>query len=258
MILRGSIYSNTLNMETGITVITPNNMGQAEKYKVCYVLHGLCGGNGDYANFTQLPLYAFDKDIIFICPEVQRSFYTDMKFGYDYFTYVLDELPQSVKLVFNISAAREDTAVIGGSMGGYGALKCALTRPEQYGFCGAFSSGCLFLKDYLPICRKAEKLDFPDFRAIYGDEMEYKPENDIIALAEKAASGKIKPVIYSSCSSNDWLLDDNRHFAEIMKNMPFDFTYEELEGSHDLWFFGKAALRALDFWRTSGSGSINK
>ncbi len=249
MVLRGSVYSNTLGMETGITVITPNDYGQAKKYKVCYVLHGICGGNGDYANYTQLPLYAYDKDIIFICPEVQRSLYADMKYGYDYFKYVSEELPHLAKLVFNISSEREDTAIIGGSMGGYGALKCALTNPEAYSFCGAFSAGFLYLKDYLPKCRTMEKLEYPDLRFAFGDDLEYKPENDILALAEKADKCKIKPIIYSCCSDKDWLLEDNRNFAKYMEKLSFEFTYEELPGIHDLYFFNDAALRALDKWR---------
>ena len=65
MVLRGSVYSNTLNMETGLSVITPNDYGQTNRYRVCYVLHGLCGGNGDYSNYTMLPYFAYDKDILF-------------------------------------------------------------------------------------------------------------------------------------------------------------------------------------------------
>ena len=71
----------------------------------------------------------------------------DMEYGFRYFTYVTEELPAICKDIFRISAEREDTAIIGGSMGGYGALRCALSRPGQYGMCAAFSSGCLFLKE---------------------------------------------------------------------------------------------------------------
>ena len=61
-----------------------------------------------------------------------------MKYGLPYFSYLTEELPTICKSIFRISADREHTAVMGGSMGGYGALKCALSKPEQYGMCAAF------------------------------------------------------------------------------------------------------------------------
>ena len=39
-------------------------------------------------------------------------------------------------------------------MGGYGALKCALARPERYALCGAFSSCCLLLREGLEDARR--------------------------------------------------------------------------------------------------------
>lgn len=49
MILRGHTFSKILEMETGITVITPNELSDKCKYKVAYMLHGLCGRSGDLA-----------------------------------------------------------------------------------------------------------------------------------------------------------------------------------------------------------------
>lgn len=248
MVLRGSVYSNVLEMETGISVITPNDYGQAEKYRVCYVLHGLCGGNADFSNYTMLPYFAYDKDIIFICPEVQRSFYADTEYGLKYFTYVAEELPHLAKLVFNISASREDTAVVGCSMGGYGALKCALTFPDVFGYCGAFAPGCLYLEEYLDECRKKEKIDFPDFYGIFGKNLEYKPENDIIHLLKNADKSEPKPKIFVTCGKDDWLLNDNLRFAEDIKKYSIDFTYTQIEGQHDFYSFNDGLKRFIDYF----------
>ena len=249
MVLRGSSYSNTLGMETGITVITPNNYGQTKSYKVCYVLHGICGGNGDYANYTQLPLYAYDKDIIFVCPEVQRSFYTNMNYGFNYFDYVSKELPETVKLVFNVSAKREDTAIIGGSMGGYGALRCALTYPESYGFCGALAPACMYMNEILAQCRKQGKAELPDMYAIFGEKLEDRQDNDLLEKAKKVAMLGERPKFYCCCGESDSFTKENRRFADDIQKIGLDYTYEEIEGQHDLWFFGRAILRALDRWR---------
>ena len=55
-----------------------------------------------------------------------------MACGLPYFTYVSEELPTLCRRMFSLSAAREKNYVFGLSMGGYGAMKCALTYPGRY------------------------------------------------------------------------------------------------------------------------------
>ena len=169
MKLNGNVFSKVLDMDTGITIVTPNDLKLDGSYKVVYLLHGLCGNHRNWADYTLLPTYANDYDAIFIMPEVQRSFYMDMKYGLKYFSYITEELPEICKNIFNISSKREDTAIMGASMGGYGALKCALSKPDQYGFCGAFSPAFLFLKDYLDYQRDTGIVEFEDLKAIFGE-----------------------------------------------------------------------------------------
>lgn len=257
MILRGSVFSKVLEMETGITVVAPNGLKTGEKFQVAYLLHGLCGSNGDWANYTMLPVYANDYNVVFIMPEVGRSFYSDMKYGQRFFSYITEELPEICKNVFNISGRTEDTAVIGASMGGYGALKCALAKPEQYGYCCAFSSACLFLKEGLDNQRengetKAFKAAYTeqlirDFRSIFGDNLEWNPQDEILELAKKINGQKVKPKIYSVCGNEDYLRGDNARFADEMKKLDFDLTYQEWPGSHDWYFFDEALRKALKF-----------
>jgi len=256
MILRGSVFSKILEMETGITIVTPNDFKIGQAYQVAYLLHGLCGRNGDWVDYTMLPVYANDYNIIFIMPEVARSFYADMKYGLRFFSYITEELPNICKSVFNISAKREDTAVIGASMGGYGALKCALSTPEQYGYCCAFSSPCLFLKEGLDIQRvEGNTKEFKaiygeqlikDFQGIFGEQLEWSCQDEILELAKKVNQQPLKPKIYSACATEDYLHKDNVRFCDEMKKLDFDFTYEEWSGNHDWHFFNEALKKALN------------
>ncbi len=41
MRLSGTIFSNVLQKDTGITIITPNDLSKQNNIKVAYVLHGL-------------------------------------------------------------------------------------------------------------------------------------------------------------------------------------------------------------------------
>ena len=113
MRLSGTVYSNVLEMDTDITIITPNDL-KDEPYQVVYLLHGLCGNNKTWLDYTMLPFYAEHGRSIYVLPEVGRSFYADMQYGQRYFTYIADELPVIVRNVFRVSSDREHTVILGG------------------------------------------------------------------------------------------------------------------------------------------------
>ncbi|WP_024832037.1 alpha/beta hydrolase [Ruminiclostridium josui] len=253
MILRGSTFSKMLEMETGITVVASNKINMDESCKVVYLLHGLCGNNGDWTNYTMLPVYANDYNAIFIMPEIARSFCSDMKYGHKFFSYITDELPSICKRVFNISSNRDNTIIIGDSMGGYGALKWALSKPEQYGYCCAFSSPCLFLREDLNKHGSAEKFRkaygehmLRDFQGIFGADLQWSHEHEILELAKKVSKGPVKPKIYSACGTEDFLRSDNARFDLEMQKLDLDFVYEEWPGKHDWYFFNEALKRAFN------------
>ncbi|WP_320129882.1 alpha/beta hydrolase family protein [uncultured Sphaerochaeta sp.] len=257
MILRGSFFSTQLEMETGLSIYLPNKALISERHPVIYLLHGLCGNNTDWINYTLLPVFAEQYDAIFVMSEVGRSFYSDMKYGQKYFSYCAEELPQVVKNVFNISAKREDTFVIGASMGGYGALKLALSNPSCYGGCAAFSSACLFLREGLEAMRKnTHEQDVQlfgkqlvlDFQAIFGPEYRWKPEFEILELAQKALQAGKAPSLYITCGTEDYLMTDNRRFCNDLHKMDYPCTFEEAEGFHNWNFFNQALEKSLQFF----------
>jgi len=197
-----------------------------------------------------LPNYSKNYQAIFIMPEVARSFYADMKYGLNYYSYITEELPIMSNSILNISQKREDTAIIGASMGGYGALKCALSKPEQYSFCGAFSSPCLMLKENLEYCEGAKKFKesfgehlFKDFQAVFGENIDWNPQEDVIELAKKNKT--IKPQIYLACGTDDYLYNDNIKYQGILHDLGYNSIFEDWHGNHDWLFFDEALKRAL-------------
>jgi S-formylglutathione hydrolase FrmB len=259
MILRGNVYSEVLDLYTGIRVLAPDQRPEEGAYKICYLLHGLHNDQNSWIDSTLLQVFARDYHVLFVLPAVGRSFYADMKHGYNYFTYVSEELPKITRKVFNISAKREDTAVIGCSMGGYGALKIALTKPDQYGFCGTISPACLFINEHLESLRKNAdqwlKTGGPeatailrDFQTAFGEELAYTEGDEIIKLAGKIASRTVQPKIYAACGIEDNLQRENLRFKEQIEKLNLDYTYEAWTGSHDWQFFNDALKKALQVW----------
>lgn len=255
MILRGHFFSSTLEMETGISLLLPKADGERRPYKVVYLLHGLCGRSGDWIDYTLLPAFADQYRVCFVMPEVARSFYADMRYGQKFFTYITEELPATCQRLFNISARREDCAVVGASMGGYGALKCALNKPGQYGYCAAISSACLFLEQGLAYQRQHGQSDelkaihgeqlLTDFTAIFGDDLRWDPRCDIVALAREVSQQSLRPELYLACGSDDFLVADNRRFKAELDRLGLPCVYDEWPGAHDWSFFNSALTKAL-------------
>ena len=256
MILRGNFYSETLCMDTGVQLYLPNK-GKAP-FRIVYLLHGLHGDSGTWLDNTMLSIFAKQYNVVFVMPQVSRSFYANLKYGRKFYDYASNELPQLCQRNFNISAKREDTAVMGCSMGGYGALWFALSKPEQYGFCGAISPAGMFVKQaldsirsdtqgYLKTGGEAEEI-LTDLYAIYGENLEYRPDYDLLYLTKNFNADKKSPKIYITCGTEDDLRKENLAYKEVLKTTGLDFTYEEWAGGHDWYFFNEALKKTLEFW----------
>ena len=134
MLFRGTMFSEVLEMSMHIAFAGPRTLAEPPA-RVCYLLHGLCGNSECWIDYTRLRQYAEGRHTLFIMPEAARSFYTDMRYGGQFFTYLTDELPRQCAKLFRIPQGREHTAILGCSAGGYGALKAALGAIRR--LCGA-------------------------------------------------------------------------------------------------------------------------
>jgi S-formylglutathione hydrolase FrmB len=138
---------------------------------------------------------------------------------------------------------------MGVSIGGYGALKCALTFPKQYGYCYAFSSACLFLNEGLANARKDKNLFCKNYgESIYQDfrqnfQLKDSEESDLLSVAQ--ANKDTKSLITLYCGSKDPFLQDNRRFKDELQKLGYNPSYEEWEGSHDFIFFNEALRKAV-------------
>nr|AGS51721.1 acetyl esterase [uncultured bacterium contig00037] len=256
MILRGDFLSEILHVTTNIQMLIPEQ--GREPFRVVYLLHGLHGDQGTWIDNTQLALYAKQYNAVFVMPEAPRSFYANLKYGRKYYDYISGELPVMCKKIFNVSGRREDTAVMGCSMGAYGSLRLALSKPDQYGFCGSISAACLYFRhildslrddpdSYLKTGPEAEET-LTDLYAIYGDALEYRDDYDILELVKNFGADRPKPKIFAVCGTEDSLRNDNLKFRDEMKNTGFDFTYEEWQGDHEWYFFNEALKKTIEFW----------
>ena len=239
-LLRVEYASKALEMNTSFQVFLPDE-GDLKDVKVVYLLHGLTDNCTGWTRYSSCERYARERGVALVIPEVQRSFYIDGVYGLNYFTYVSEELPAVCHRMFGLSLEREKSYVMGLSMGGYGALKCALTHPERYAGCGSFS-GVTDLAGFMNT--PAIPLRSREFTALLGERHVVGPENDLFALAKKAED---VPSVYLSCGEQDRHYGMNNAFADLLTELGVPHRYDHREGDHCWAFWDRSIQDCFDY-----------
>lgn len=242
-------FSETLGMQSEVLVVMPQNGGLGEigvtnndggkKIKVLYLLHGLSDDQTIWMRRTSIERYAGYYGVCVVMPNGHRSFYTDMKYGHDYYKYITKELPSRMSEFFNVSGKREDTYIAGLSMGGYGALKAAMREPDRY----AAAAGLSAVVDIAEFVR--ERPEF--FGAIFGDDGVVPDHDDLLKLAQVHKNDEIKPRLYLGIGRQDGLYDQNQPFRKLLTDSGYDLTYRESDGVH-CWEFWDEYIQYVLQW----------
>ena len=251
-------FSEALGMCTQMDVILPQNSGgligmdtgKAQgKWKVLYLLHGLSDDHTIWQRRTSIERYAANKNLAVIMPETQRGWYTDMKYGFKWYTFFSEELPAICRSFFpNLSDKREDTAVCGLSMGGYGALKLAMRNPGQYGWAASLSGAV----DVAEMCEKASGPMAHELEDVFGEADKVRnSENDLFSLAAKLKDAPEIPALYMCCGLQDGLYWQNVRLRNLLKSLDIPLTYEEEDGVHS-WDYWDMKIQSVLNWLTAG------
>jgi len=248
MFLEMNFKSNALGKNTQVSVLLPRRKSETDApCKTLYLLHGLKGDHTSWMRNTAIERYVLKYDLAVIMPNADRSWYTNTAYGMHYFDYITKELPELCHNTFRfLSQKREDTLIAGLSMGGYGALKAALTFPEQYGT-------CISLSGSLDVTRKGRTCNLPEWKSIFGFTMEDPlslegSEHDLFALAERnKAAGKEFPALYTWCGTEDTLIDINRSFDRHLSALGVAHEFHESEGDHTWRFWDLHIQNALSW-----------
>ena len=250
-------YSEILGTRTSLNAVIPSRdeSGQEpprempEQYPVLFLLHGLHSNYSAWSRYSSVERYACEKGLAVVMPDAGRSFYTNMRYGYRYFDFFSQELPEVANRLFPLSRDRSQRFIAGLSMGGYGAFKLALSHPEQYA-AAASLSGALSLtqiEDPDPL--------LPEWPIIFGDNSKIvNSEDDLLYLAKRYYQQKQFPLrLFQCCGTEDFLYQSNQHFLKNGNELGLNLHYEESPGGHEWQYWDEQIKRVIE-WLPIDSG----
>jgi S-formylglutathione hydrolase FrmB len=248
-------FSDVLEVGCSMTVVLPQpteeQIGVAEgdvprtDFPVLYLLHGLSDDHTAWQRYTSVERYAAAAGLAVVMPAVNRSFYANERTGARYWDYVAEELPEIVGNFFRVSQDPARTYVAGLSMGGYGAMKLALTHPDRYA-AAASMSGALDLDE---LSTRGERVEL--FRRVFGDSI--PDDADLFKLLDKA-DGSALPRLHVSTGTEDapGLVEGNRRFVAMLSEKGADVTSDFRPGEH-VWQLWDDLLPEVIDWMTQGN-----
>src|SRR5215469_17094698 len=192
-----TFFSESLQREMPYRVFAPAEL-RTGRLPVVYLLHG-GGGNGfrDWSNYSDVAKFA-SRGLLLVMPQGDYSYYTNAALRPQdrYEDYIINDLPADVEARFSARADRGGRAIVGVSMGGFGAVKLALRHPERYAFAGGLSAAIDVPRRPFSWRRLNQSRNF---RELFGPEgSETRRANDPFHLLS-TADAKTVPYLYLTC-----------------------------------------------------------
>ncbi|MCA3839078.1 alpha/beta hydrolase-fold protein, partial [Burkholderia sp.] len=162
--------------------------------------------------------------------------------GSRYETFIGDEVVSYVDLHFRTIATQHARAITGLSMGGFGALRIALDRPDTFGAVGSISGAVD------PRCCEDE----PGIDHVFGDPGRHPSfwnRNVIVESARAFVRAHLDLTI--DCGRDDSFVGSNRTLHERLVALGVPHDYTERPGGHTWDYWSNAIRYQMRFFASS-------
>jgi S-formylglutathione hydrolase FrmB len=226
-----TFHSTALDRDMQYRVVLPTRVADGTKLPVVYLLHGGGGGFRDWSNYSDSAKYA-ERGLILVMPEGNDSYFVNAaeRTQDRYEDYIVNDLIADVESRFPTVAGQANRAIVGVSMGGYGAIKLALSHPDLFVFAGGISPAIDVPSRQFSIKRIQQWLHHSSIFGPWGSQA--RRNGDPFVLARSAEPSKT-PYLFLSCGEQEGLLPANRNFAALLERRHFRYEFHVVPGGHD-------------------------
>src|SRR6202522_519588 len=184
-----------------------------QRFPVLYFLHGL--GDNEHTLFNSGGWTLIDDlrqqhklgDFLIVAPEGGETFYINSADGsVRYSDFFVQEFVPLIESKYRISRGRKNRAISGISMGGYGALRFAFSRPEMFSAVSAQSAALITASpaELDTAARSGAPLG-KLLATVFGSPIEvtHWNNNSPFVLAKRNQAALHRMAIYFNCGQND-------------------------------------------------------
>lgn len=220
-----------LGRDVTYRVYLPDNEAAGAKLPVVYLLHGNGGDFKNWSNWSDVGGYAAHGYIL-VMPDGDSSYFMNEVEapGERYEDFLTRDLIADVEQRFPAAADRSRRTIVGVSMGGFAAVKLALTRPDLFAFAGGISPA-IDVPSRKTTWRRWSQGQ--RFRRIFGPEgSAERRAADPFVLVNTVDPAKT-PYLYVTAGEQEALLDPIRRFAGMLGRRGFAYEFHTKPGGHD-------------------------
>lgn len=224
------VYSAAMQKEITTVVVRP----EKQQVPAVYVLHGYSGHpfRTLALDIPSLPAMADQYGMAFILPDGLF----DKWYVKEYETFLGKELPAYIDAHYTFSRSRFGRAIMGWSMGGYGAFHIGMMYSYVYGAIGSMCGAV----EIVPFIH-----DFGMDKLIGSDSATWR-RYDVLSNAQQLAFSQQEIMI--SCGTSDPFLQFNRQLDQKLNELKIHHTYMEQEGEHNFRYWSEAATYQVLFF----------
>lgn len=252
-IVEDSLESEILRKRIKYRILFPQDIFHSEikaNPPVLYLLHGLFGESGNWTDLTEITDFIKNYSFAAVAFNGGNSWYIngidDNRSSYE--SFFIEEFVPQIENVYKIGGKRENRAIAGISMGGYGALKFALKSPSLFNWAGSMSGA-------FDAPRQNEERPGANWEvlgdsitAAFGEKKggDSRTKNDLFQIISEMKDGEIErlPNIYFDCGRDDSFIDVNRELFELMRKKKIVCSFFEQSGGHE-WNYWNRQLKSI-------------
>jgi putative tributyrin esterase len=226
-----TFYSSALDRNMTYRVYVPQDVSAGTRLPPVYLLHGCGTSFRDWSNYSDVGAYAA-KGFVLVMVDGACSYYVNAALNSKdkYEDYFVHDLISDAESRLPVLGDRGNRAVVGVSMGGFAALKLALTRPDLFAFAGAISPAVDVPSRSFSARRWSQSMRFRTTFGPSGSDMRVHSDPFILV---KSAAPSSTPYLYVTAGEQEPLLTPIRRFVSLLKQRNFAFELHTKPGGHD-------------------------
>jgi enterochelin esterase-like enzyme len=254
------IYSSILQQEVKYSVLLPPDYMKSDtvKYPVIYLLHGINGDQNSWLQRCKINTLSDSLresgaigDFIIVMPAAYNSYYiNNYDSSFRYMDFFIEEFVPAIDSIYRTTPGKQNCALMGISMGGFGSIIIGLKYPEYFGSIVSLSAA---VRDE-EIFKGLPQTKYNSyFGKVYGFGLSaddritdhwkanspyYITDTNIIALAQTQNW-------YIDCGFDDFLFQANETFHQWLTMNKIPHEYHVRSGEHNWIYWYRSTVNGL-------------